>query len=1367
MLPGLLRTAVARAVPGEEHRPVPLDHPAHPAAFVREASLAALDLAGLGLALAGRAARLRPLPAAVPIVTALVDSTPPVRRLLERYAGRSVTDAVLGAAGAASQTLAQWPFGLALDLAHRLCLAAEVRAERAAWDRLLAVLPSGTGPHETTEPGRRPGPLRNGPLETYLRAALPAALTGAGLTLALTRRPGAALGIVAGGIPRGGLLARETFAAQFGRTCAAHDVVVRDRQALRRMDRIDTVLLDASALLTGDRLVEEVVVLSPGLPADEVHRQVYALVDIDQLEARRDGPDGWSVLPVSGLAAPPQEVAELAQAHGARGGVPLALLSGDRVVAFVAVADELDPLAEALVGAAGQAGRVVIAEDGSRVAERLGVDDVVPGGGQLLEGVRALQEDGSGVALVTAADGAALAAADIGIGVLRDPSQVPWGAHLLCRRGTVDVYRLLEALPVARRVSSRAVVLAVLTAATAGLLAALGGPNRGGRRALLPASAGAAAGLAVGAWYAAALSARPPPVESDRTAWHAMPVDAALRLLRSSYDGLDEDEAHRRAAEVPVLQPSRGRFVRATADELANPVTAALAASAGASVLVGSALDAMLITGVLAANALIGGLQRFGTDRALRSLTEASATRVRLLRGGTQREVTADLLVVGDVVDLQAGDAVPADCRVLSAEALEVDESNLTGESLPVDKVQEATPAAAVADRRSMLYEGTVVAAGSGRAVVVATGSRSQLGRTMRAAARAPLPGGVEVRLRTLTRVTLPISVGAGALLFVTAAARRRPLVQSFGTAVNLAVAAIPEGLPFVATVAELAAARRLSARGALVRRPATLEALGRVDVLCFDKTGTLTEGRITLRYVADGTRDAAVEQLDTGLRGIVAAALRAGPETGEGQPLPHPTDRAVVEGAQALGIAPHEGLAGWRRVAELPFEPGRSFHAVLGEHRDDGGLCLSVKGAPEVLLERCTSWRRDGSTVALGPTDRQQLGEATDRLARRGYRVLAVAERPASSRGDLDEARVDGLTLLGLLGLADTVRPTAEAAVRDLQQAGVEIVMVTGDHPGTAEAIAAELGTLNGRRVMTGPELDGLREDELTTQLPGVGVFARVTPGQKVRIVEGLRRAGRTVAVTGDGANDAPAIRMADVGIALGEHATDAAREAADLVVTDDRIETTGAAILEGRAMWASVRDALAILLGGNLGEIAFTLGAALLSGDSPLGTRQLLLVNLLTDVLPSMAVALRPPPGLTPDVLAAEGPSSSLGGALTRDIVLRAVATAGAATLAWLLARASGTRGRANTVGLVALISAQLGQTLVMGWRSPLVIGAVVVSFAALGAIITTPGLSQFFGGRPLGPAGWTLGLGAAAGGTLVAVALPPLLARLPVRR
>ncbi|MCW2586612.1 MAG: ctpI, partial [Frankiales bacterium] len=740
MLLGLLRSALERAAPAPARTSLSPDHPSHPVALLRETSLAALSLAGVGVAVAGRVVRARPLPIVLPILTALVDATPPARGVLERYAGRPLTDGLLGVAGTTTQSLAQRPLGLVVELVHRLALAAEIRAERRAWERFTATLPPVEDWPGPPDAGERPGALHTGPLERYVAVAVPTALAGTGLAFALTRRPERALGLLSAGISRSGLLAREAFAAQLGRTCAAHDVVVMDRRALRRLDRIDTVLLDASALLTGDRLVDEVLVLAPEVSPDEVHRQVYGLVALDDLQARHVGPDGWSVQPVHQLPAPPAELAVPAGEHAGRGGVPLVLLHGDQVVALVVVADELDPLAEALVEAAGHGSRVVVAEDGHRLAARLGVQDAIAGGAQLLEGVRSLQRDGQGVALVAARPGTALAAADVGIGVQRGPSAVPWGAHLLCRRGTVDAHLLLEAVPIAHRVSSRAVTLAMLSAATSGLLAAFGRREAATARALLPTTMAGAVGLLGGTWYAAVLGARPPPVESDRTPWHAMPVDAALRLLRSSPDGLAESEAHRRGTELPDVQPTTGRWARATAEELANPITAALAASAGASLLVGATLDAGLITAVLAGNALIGGAQRLGTDRALRSLVDASAIRVRLWREGLQRVITADQLVVGDVVELHAGDAVPADCRVLQARALEVDESSVTGESLPVDKTEQATPAAAVADRRCMLYDGSVVAAGSGRAVVVALGGASQLGRTVRAVARAPLP---------------------------------------------------------------------------------------------------------------------------------------------------------------------------------------------------------------------------------------------------------------------------------------------------------------------------------------------------------------------------------------------------------------------------------------------------------------------------------------------------------------------------------------------------------------------------------------------------------------------------------------------------
>jgi cation-transporting ATPase I len=366
--------------------------------------------------------------------------------------------------------------------------------------------------------------------------------------------------------------------------------------------------------------------------------------------------------------------------------------------------------------------------------------------------------------------------------------------------------------------------------------------------------------------------------------------------------------------------------------------------------------------------------------------------------------------------------------------------------------------------------------------------------------------------------------------------------------------------------------------------------------------------------------------------------------------------------------------------------------------------------------------------------------------LASRGYRVLAVAEGPVPESYQLTDENLGDLRFVGFVALADRVRPAAAEAVSKLRGAGVRVVMITGDHPQTAESVAHELGVLNGGQVLSGADIDRMGDDELTEVLPRVTVFARTAPAQKVRVVRLLRKAGQVVAVTGDGANDAPAIRAAHVGIALGSRATPAARDAADVVVTDDRIETVVSAVVEGRILWASVRDALAVLLGGNLGEVGFTVGAGILGGTG-FTPRQLLLVNMLTDVVPALALAARPPAGSTPEALLAEGPEASLGPALSRDIRVRAITTGGATGAAWLLARFTGTPARASTVALVSMVSAQLGQTLIAGRFDPTVSAACLASLALLGVAVQTPGLSHLMGSRPLGPAGWTIALSAAA--------------------
>jgi cation-transporting ATPase I len=376
---------------------------------------------------------------------------------------------------------------------------------------------------------------------------------------------------------------------------------------------------------------------------------------------------------------------------------------------------------------------------------------------------------------------------------------------------------------------------------------------------------------------------------------------------------------------------------------------------------------------------------------------------------------------------------------------------------------------------------------------------------------------------------------------------------------------------------------------------------------------------------------------------------------------------------------------------------------------------------------------------------------------------VLAVAERVAPAGDSLDPRRLVGLTFLGFLGFSDPVRRTAQNAIDELGSAGVRTIMITGDHPGTAEAVARQLGMLSARGVITGAELAHLDEEELDRRIDGVSVFARVTPAQKVRVVRALQRAGHVVAMVGDGANDAPAIRLANVGIAVGEQSTTAARAAADIVLTDERLETLVDAVKEGRAMWASVREAVSILIGGNLGEIGFTLGAGLIDGRPPLNARQLLLVNLLTDVAPAMAIALRPPRPGTMARLANEGPDASLGSPLNRQIAARALVTAAGASTAWGIGRLTGTRSRANTVGLVALVGTQLGQTLTAGGLSAPVMITGLASAGLMAAIVQTPGLSHMFGCRPLGPVGWATALGASGAATLGAAYGPELLQRI----
>ncbi|HZT67560.1 MAG TPA: HAD-IC family P-type ATPase [Acidimicrobiales bacterium] len=1235
-------------------------HPGDPAPLRQTALAIAANTVGLGLGLAAGALRLPRLPVEAASAAGILEFFPPLRAVLE---GNPVADTAVIGVNAVLQGLGQGPLGLLVDTAHRLNLATELSARQQAWHRAEpALFPAPRADRPEPAPAApRPVPLPSGPIESYGRLSSLASAGAGGLALVASGDPRRAADLVLVGIPRAARLGRESFAAHTGRLLSGRGIVPMDPRALRVLDRLDTLVLDAAAVATGPE--------------------------------------------------PQPGAAELVKA--ARGAGLTTILCG---------------------GSSGLAGQ-------------LGVERTLAGGRRLATSVELLQREGAVVGLVSSRPGRALRAADVGIGVVAAGQHPPWGADLLCPH-LASAVTVVDAARLARTASRNSVALSALGSGAGGLLA-LGALPGAGHRALAAAQVSTLAAMAAGVWTAHTL---PPTrvVPEPPVAWHSFSSSEVLERLGVGDAGLSADEADRRRPPEGVRRPPA--FLTGVGSELANPLSVILGAGAGLSAAVGSLVDAVMVGGVLGLNAVIGGLQRARTEAAIDRLERAVVRgSVVVVRDGTSRHASADELVPGDLVEVDAGDAVPADCRIVTAVGLEADESSLTGESVPVTKTPDSVPTdSAVADRASMLYAGTAVAAGRARAVVVATGSDVEARRGLDGDERPPETG-VEARLRSLTDRTVPVVLAAGGGLAVNGLLRGQPVRSAVATGVGLAAAAVPEGLPFVATAAQAAAARRMSARGILVRNPRVLEALGRVDVLCFDKTGTLTEGRLQLRQVSDGEVEESVERLSGTRREVLAAALRATPRARE-EALPHPTDQAVVDGADEAGVALSDGLPGWEKLGSLPFEPGRSYHAVLG--RNGQGAVLSVKGAPEVVLPRCTEWvRTNGERVPIDQPELKQFEAEVDRLARRGLRVLAVAERSASGRKDLDDARIDGLAFRGLVGVADAARSSAIEPLRHLLAAGISVVMVTGDHPSTAEAVAAELGILNDGDILGGPELDAMTDEELDRAIGKVSVFARVTPADKVRIVKAFQRVSRVVAMTGDGANDAQAIRLADIGIAFGPGATPAARDAADLVVVDDRVESLIDAIAEGRAMWGSVRDALGILLGGNLGEVAFTTGAALIAGRPPLTARQLLAVNLFTDLVPAMAIAVQPPRSGRVD-LAHEGPDTSLGGALVRDIAIRASATAIAAAGAWSVARVTGTPQRARTVALASLVGAQLGQTLVVGHRSPLVVASTLVSAAGLAAVIHTPGINQFFECQPLGPVGWALALSSAGLGTVGAV-------------
>lgn len=1150
----------------------------------------------------------------------------------------------------------------------------------------------------------------------------------------------------------------------------AHGLEIRERRARRRAWAAWEPVLagDPDAHHGGATLREARIQAIPDGPVERyVDQAILASLSAFAFGLATTGDAEVAMAPVFGGIPRPARVGRSVFVRQlawrlARSGVLVQLAESlevlDRLdVLLVEVALAADPRIEPVLTRARDHGIRVVAV--GRTDGALPVDQVVATRA-LRATIRRLQVEGRVVGLVAHGDSPGFVVADLGLSVLDPQGRVPWSADLICapEEGVRVLALLVGAVAHARVAATHAVWWSGAEAITSFVMA-LGGVKRQALRAILEsANLATFAALVDSVRLVEGISTEVPAVAEAGPPWHAMPVEEVLSALQTDLSGLPEALAHARRPPS-VRPPGRlARMARAMGQELDNPLTPVLAGGAGLSALVGSPTDAGFVAAVLLLNAAMGAAQRLRTERLLRGLDRPEDAEVRVLRGGAPVGVAIRSLVPGDVVVLRSGEVVPADCRLVHGAGVEVDESSLTGESLPVTKTVAPSRGRVPGDRKSMLFQGTVIAAGEARAVVVAIGESTEANRALRLHRHRPAPG-VEARLESLTQLSVPIATGAAIAMLGAGVLRRRAPETLIGDAVALAVASVPEGLPLLATMAQLSAARRLGARGALVRHPRAVEALGRMQVLCADKTGTLTEGRITLGLVSDGRRVWSADALDAEARAILATALRATPEREEGRSLAHLTDQALLDAASVHGVDGGLGLAGWCRVVERGFEPSRSYAATLGRAGDH--WVVSVKGSAEVVLGRCA---RGSDGVLLTAAARRRRMRQAEQLARRGFRVLAVAERRGRARSSLDDDGIVDLVFRGFVGLSDPVRPTARAAVTELVRAGVDVRLVTGDHPQTALAVAEQLGLVaRPHEVLTGDALDRLDDAALAERVSVVRVWARVTPSHKVRIVRAYQAAGLAVGMTGDGANDAPAIQLADVGIALGEHATGAARSAADLVVADGRIETIVAAVVEGRKLWISVRDAVSVLVGGNLGEIGYTLAGSLLTGSPPLNTRQLLLVNLFTDALPAAAIAMMSPEGVSTDRLLQEGPDRSLDERLTRDIAWRATVTACSASVGWLACRLTGGSPRcANTVGLVAIVGSQLGQTLIVGRRSRGVVAASAISAAGLLVAVETPGLSRFFGCRPLGPIALCQAWMAASLGTGLAVVVPRLVHR-----
>ena len=828
-------------------------------------------------------------------------------------------------------------------------------------------------------------------------------------------------------------------------------------------------------------------------------------------------------------------------------------------------------------------------------------------------------------------------------------------------------------------------------------------------------------------------------------AW-SEPLESLYNSLHTDEHGLSSTEAAKGLEKYGPNELKREKRISPIAlflGQFADFLMIVLIVATLISFAVGQLIDATIILIFMFFNAGFGAWQEWKAERAIEALARMAALRAVVLRGGVPQEIPVAELVPGDVVLLEEGSKVPADCRLVETINLQADESMLTGESIPVDKrTGLAKPDAHVTAQRNMAFSGTIIVRGHGKGLVVATGMATEIGRIAKEVEVPSPPTPLQTYLGKFSRRLGLGIAGLSALVFVLGVAAHGPVLQTFLTAVSLAVAAIPESLLAVVTLSLALGVRRMASKKALVRRLPAVEALGSATVICTDKTGTLTENRMTVQKVyADGKiTDIAGTANDMLFR---TGLLCNNATEAEGDP----TEKALVASARNAGLNIAAERKKWTRIKEIPFSSAAKRMTTI--HEMGGERWTFMKGAPAVVLERCGHYIERGKVHKLTPAKRAEIMDAERKMAHSALRVLAFAYK----EGDREPEQ--GLTFVGIQGMLDPPRKEVKAAVAQCETAGIRVVMVTGDHALTAAAIARQIG-LKGDHIVTGDELGRMSDSELRKAVKRTNIFARVDPEHKIRIVNALRAQGEIVAVTGDGVNDAPSLKIADTGVAMGIRGTDVAKEASDIVITDDNFATIVAAIGEGRRIFDNIRKFVNYLLSCNLAEVLIVLIASLAFLPLPLTAVQLLWLNLLTDGAPALALGVDParrgimrakprPPG--------EG---LVNGGLFRTIIQNGVLITAACLALYVYVLGQSGSAKAQTMVFTSLVLFELVrlQSIRYHYKQGLLTNrwlaaAVIISLGLQLAVLYGP-LAAAFDVVPLGLYDWAL-----MGGVLAAAA------------